>query len=85
MIPRVPCEYKFVDNITLVASGNSLDIEHEHFKGRSKHVHLRCCCVCDYIDTGVRPRQHDQVVDIGSKACPAPQLKFQLSLLRGGL
>ena len=64
-------------------------LEHGHFKGRSKHVHLRWCFVCDYIDTGVlrlvQTPSRDQLADIGTKACPAPQLKFQRSLLRGGL
>jgi hypothetical protein len=60
-----------------------------HFKGRSKNVHLRWCFVCDYIDTGilrlVQTPTRDQLADLGTKACPAPQLKFQRSLLRGGL
>ena len=64
-------------------------LEHGHFKGRSKHVHLRWCFVCDYIDTGVlrlvQTPSRDQLADIGTKVCPAPQLKFQRSLLRGGL
>ena len=64
-------------------------LEHGHFKGRSKHVHLRWCFVCDYIDTGVlrlvQTPSRDQLADIGTKACPAPQLKFQRSLFRGGL
>ncbi len=62
-------------------------LEHGHFKGRSKHVHLRWCFVCDYIDTGilrlVQTPTRDQLADLGTKACPAPQLKFQRSLLRG--
>jgi hypothetical protein len=45
--------------------------------------------VCDYIDTGilrlVQTPTRDQLADLGTKACPAPQLKFQRSLLRGGL
>jgi hypothetical protein len=60
-----------------------------HFKERSKHVHLRWCFVCDYIDTGVvrlvQTPSRDQLADIGTKACPAPQLKFKRSLLHGGL
>jgi hypothetical protein len=60
-------------------------LEHGHFKGRSKHVHLRV----HYIDTGVlrlvQTPGRDQLADIGIKACPAPQLKFQRSLLHGGL
>ena len=45
-------------------------LEHGHFKGRSKHV---------------QTPSRDQLADIGTKACPAPQLKFQRSLLHGGL
>ena len=64
-------------------------LEHGHFKGRSKHVHLRWCFVCDYVNTGVlrlvQTPTRDQLADIGTKACPAPQLKLQRSLLRGGL
>ncbi len=64
-------------------------LEHGHFKGRSKHVHLRWCFVCDYIDTGVlrlvQTPTRDQLADLGTKVCPAPQLKLQRSLLRGGL
>jgi hypothetical protein len=45
--------------------------EHGHFKGRSKHVHLRWYFVCDYIDTGVlrlvQTPSRDQLVDIGTK------------------
>jgi hypothetical protein len=52
-------------------------------------VHLRWYFVCDYIDTGVlrlvQTPSRDQLADIGIKACPAPQLKFQRSLLHGGL
>jgi len=48
-----------------------------------------CIFVCDYIDTGVlrlvQTPSRDQLADIGIKACPDPQLKFQRSLLRGGL
>jgi hypothetical protein len=64
-------------------------LEHGHLKARSKHVHLRWYFVCDYIDTSVlrlvQTPTRDQLTDIGTKACPAPQLKFQRSLLRGGL
>ncbi len=64
-------------------------LEHGHFKGRSKHVHLHWCFVCDYIDTGVlrlvQTPTRDQLADIGTKFCPAPQLKSHRSLLRGGL
>jgi hypothetical protein len=64
-------------------------LEHGHFKGRCKHLHLRWCFVYDYIDTGVirlvQTPSRDQLADIGTKACPAPQLKFQRSLRRGGL
>jgi hypothetical protein len=48
-----------------------------------------CIFVCDYIDTGVlrlvQTPTHDQLADLRTKACPAPQLKFQRSLLHGGL
>jgi hypothetical protein len=48
-----------------------------------------CIFVCDYIDTGVlllvQTPSRDQLADIGIKACPVPQLKFQRSLLHGGL
>jgi hypothetical protein len=51
-------------------------------------VNLRWCFVCDYIDTGilrlVQTPTRDQLADLG-KACPAPQLKFQCSLLSCGL
>ena len=44
--------------------------------------------VCDYIDTSVihlvETLSRDQLADIGTKACPDPQLKLQRSLLRGG-
>ncbi len=33
----------------------------------------------------VQTPTRDQLADIGTKSCPAPQLKFQRSLLRGGL
>jgi hypothetical protein len=61
--------------------------EHGHFKDRSKHVHLR---VRLHRHTRSAPRSdptpsHDQLADIGTKTCPAPQLKFQCSLLHGGL
>jgi hypothetical protein len=77
---------------TPIAEDNTGDIallEHGHFKGSSKHVHLRWCFVCDYIDTGfvllVQNPTRDQLADLGTKACPAPQIKFQRSLLRGSL
>ena len=64
-------------------------IEHGNFKGSSKDVHLRWCFVHDCINTGVLRRvqtpTRDQLVDIGTKVCPAPQFKFQRSLLHGGL
>jgi hypothetical protein len=45
--------------------------------------------MCDYIDTGVlrlvQTPTRDQLADLRTKACPVPQLKFQCSLLRGGL
>jgi hypothetical protein len=48
-----------------------------------------CIFVCDYIDTGVlrlvQTPSHNQLADIGTKACPVPKLKFQHSLLHGGL
>ena len=63
-------------------------LEHGHFKGRAKHVHLRWCFVCDYIDNGVlrlvQTPTH-KLADIGTKACPDLQFKFQRSLNRGGL
>jgi hypothetical protein len=72
------------DNTSVIAL-----VERGHFKGRSKHVHLRWCFVCDYIDTGilrlVQTPTRDQLTDLGTKACPDPQLKFQRSLLHGGL
>jgi hypothetical protein len=75
--------------ITEDNTGTIALLEHGHFKGRSKHVHLRWCFVCDYIDTGilrlVQTPIRDQLADLGTKTCPAPQLKFQRSLLRGGL
>jgi hypothetical protein len=78
--------------LTPIAEDNTGAIalfEHGHFKGRSKHVHLRWYFVCDYIDTGVlrlvQTPTRDQLADLGTKACPAPQLKFQRSLLHGGL
>ncbi len=44
--------------------------------------------MCDYIDTGVvrlvQTPSRDQLPDIGTKACSAPQLKFQRSLRHGG-
>jgi hypothetical protein len=70
-------------------TGTIAMLEHGHFKGRSKHVHLRWFFVCDYIDTGVlrlvQTPTRDQIADIGTKACPVPQFKFQRSFLRGGL
>ncbi len=70
-------------------TGAIAQLEHGHFKGRSKHVHLRWCFMCDYIDTGVlslvQTPTYDQLADIGTKACPDPQLKYQRSLLRNGL
>jgi len=78
--------------LTPIAEDNTGAIalfKHGHFKGRSKHVHLRWYFVCDYIDTGVlrlvQTPSRDQLADIGIKAGPAPQLKFQRSLLHGGL
>ena len=48
-------------------------LEHGHFKGRSKHVHLRWCFVCDYIDTGVlrlvQTPSRDQLADQFSIRC----------------
>jgi hypothetical protein len=90
---KLVTELRFIQPaLTLIAEDNTGAIElleHGHFKGRSKHVHLRSCFVCDYIDTGVlrlvQTPTHDQLTDLGTKACPAPQLKFQRSLLRGGL
>ena len=77
---------------TPIAEDNTGDIpllEHGYFKDRSKRVNLRCRFVCDYIDSGVlrlvQTPSLDQLGDIGTKTCPAPQLKFQRSLLRGGL
>ena len=70
-------------------TGSIALLEHGRFKGRSKHVHLRWCFVCDYIDNGVlrlvQTPTRDQLADIGTKACPDHQLKFQRSLLHGGL
>jgi hypothetical protein len=47
-------------------------LEHGHFKGRSKHVHLRWCFLCHYIDTCVlrllQTSTRDQLADIGTKA-----------------
>ena len=64
-------------------------LEHGHFKGRSKHVHLHWCFVCDYIDTVilhlVQTPTRDQLSDLGTKGCPSPPFKFHRSLLRGGL
>jgi len=81
---------------TLIAEDNTGAIallEHGHFKGRSRHVHLCWCFVFDYIDTGVirlvQTPSHDQLANNRTKAClasaSAPQLKFQRSLLRGCL
>jgi hypothetical protein len=57
-------------------------LEHGHFKGRSKHVHLRWCFVCDYVNTGVlrlvQTPTRDQLADIGTKSCPDLQLKFHV-------
>jgi hypothetical protein len=70
-------------------SGAIALLEHGHFKGRSKHVHLHWCFVCAYIDTGilrlVQTPTCDQLADLGTKSCPAAQLKFQRSRLHGGL
>jgi hypothetical protein len=45
-------------------------LEHGRFKGRSKHVHLRWCFVCDYIDNGVlrlvQTPTRDKLADIGT-------------------
>jgi hypothetical protein len=54
------------------------------------HVDLkRIFKLCDYIDNGilrlVQTPSRDQLADLGTKACPAPQLKFQRFLLHGGL
>ena len=69
-------------------TGSIALLEHGHFKGRSKHVHLHWCFVCDYVDTGVlrlvQTPSRDQLADIDTKACSVPQFKFQCSLLRGG-
>jgi hypothetical protein len=76
-------------SITEDNTGAIVLFEHGHFKGRSKHVHLHWCFVCDYIDTGilrlVQTPTCDQLADLGTKDCPAPQFKFQRSLLRSGL
>jgi hypothetical protein len=70
-------------------TGSIALLEYGHFKGRSKHVHLHWCFVCDYVNTGVlrlvQTPTRDQITDIGTKVCPDLQLKFQRSLLRGGL
>ncbi len=70
--------------ITEDNTGTLTLIEHGHFKDRSNHVHLHWCFVCDYIATGVlrlvQTPSRDQLADIGSKACSAPQFKFQSSL-----
>jgi hypothetical protein len=79
---RLATELVFIQpGPTPIAEDNTVAIvliallEHGHFKGRSKHVHLRWCFVCDYIDTGVihlsQTPSRDQLADIGTKACPA--------------
>ncbi len=91
--PKLATELGFIQpDPTPISEDNTGAIallEHGHFKGRSKHVHLHWCFVCDYIDTGVlhlvQTPSHDHLDDIGTKSCPALQLKFQRSLLRGGL
>ena len=75
--------------ITENNTGTITRLEHGHFKGSSKHFHLHWYFVYDYIDTDVlrlvQTPTCDQLVDIGTKVCPDPQLKFQCSLLHGGL
>jgi hypothetical protein len=48
-------------------------LRHGHFKGRSKHVHLRWCFVCDYVG----PHVFDSIV-----ASPRASSSRRLSLLR---
>jgi hypothetical protein len=62
--------------LTPIAEDNTGAIalfKHGHFKGRSKHVHLRWYFVCDYIDTGVlrlvQTPTRDQLADLRTKAC----------------
>lgn len=97
---RLATELVFIQpGPTPIAEDNTVAIvliallEHGHFKGRSRHVHLCWCFVFDYIDTGVirlvQTPSHDQLANNRTKAClasaSAPQLKFQRSLLRGCL
>ena len=50
-----------------------------------RYVPNKCiwCFVCDYTDTGViclvQTPSRDQLVDVGTKTCPAPQVKLSSS------
>ena len=54
-------------------TGSIALLEHGHFKGRSKHVHLPWCFVCDYVG----PHVFDSIV-----ASPRASSSRRLSLLR---
>ncbi len=50
-----------------------------HYRGRSKHFALRFQFISDYIDRGILELRYiptkDQLADLGTKACPWPQLQ----------
>ena len=82
---RLATELGFIQpGLTLITEDNTVAIvliallEHGHFKGRSKHVHVRWCFVGDYIHTGIihlsQTPSRDQLADIGTKACPAQDM-----------
>ena len=58
-----------------------------HYRGRSKHFALRFQFISDYIDRGILELRHiptkDQLADLGTKACPWPQLQRMRPKLYG--
>ena len=58
-----------------------------HYRGRSKHFALRFQFISDYIDRGLLNLRYvaskDQLADLGTKACPWPQLQRMRPRLYG--
>ena len=65
----------------------SLERSGHYRRGRSKHFALRFQFISDYIDRGIlelrRIPTKDQLADLGTKACPCPQLQRMRPKLYG--